>query len=79
MVNIKKISKGVQTAHLIFFLFATILLSDIDLERFQKEESSGLCWQNAADVLAALRAGDTRCCIQLPIFEEFVMKMTAKA
>jgi len=52
-------------------------VKDIDLELFQKEEISGLCWQNAADVLAALRAGDARYCIQLPIFEALFTRMIA--
>ncbi len=44
----------------------------IDLDRFQKEEIGGLCWQNAKEVLDALRAADARYCIQLPLFERFM-------
>lgn len=54
-------------------------VKDIDLERFQKEEISGLYWQNATNVLAALRAGDTRYCILLPIFQRLMEKMTVQA
>ena len=51
---------------------------DIDLTQFQKEEISGLCWQKASDVLAALLAGDSRYCIQPIIFERFMEEMTAR-
>ena len=44
----------------------------VDLTKFQVEEISGLCWQDAKEVLAALRAGDPLYCIELPLFERFV-------
>ncbi len=53
-------------------------VNDIDLERFQREEICGLYWQKAGDVLAALRAGDPRYCIQTNIFERLMEKMTAR-
>ncbi len=45
---------------------------DVDLNRFQKEEISGLVWQDAGEVLQALQNGDARYCINLPLFEEFI-------
>lgn len=52
----------------VFLLYAP----NVDVSRFQKEEITGLFWQNAADVLSKLRAGDERYCIQLPLFERLV-------
>lgn len=53
-------------------------VKDIDLTQFQKEEISGLCWQKASCVLAALRAGNSRYCIQPIIFEKFIEEMNAR-
>jgi 8-oxo-dGTP diphosphatase len=48
----------------------------VDLNAFQKEEISALCWQDAQTLLAALQRGDSHYCIQLSLFEKFVEKVT---
>ena len=52
-------------------------VSDVSLDRFQEEEISALCWQKASEVLTALRAKDTRYCIQLPIFEKLMEQIAS--
>ncbi len=44
---------------------------------FQREEISSLCWQDAHQVLAALRDNDPRYCIHLPIFERLAEAVQA--
>ncbi len=54
-------------------------VQDVDLNRFQREEISELVWQDIEEVKYALRDLDKRYCIDLPLYEEFVLFVGSKS
>ncbi len=44
---------------------------------FRQSEVLSVCWQDAGEVLTALKNGDPRYCIQLPLFEKLIGKVAS--